>query len=114
MTYLTKQYIEFNVGIHAKIYNRFLNFCTISSSGITFIAQSKQLYINLLNEQNMHIGNIVAYLTPKNIKPSNTFKSNAIMDPINTQFLLYILVIQKDTQVDFPNSDSIKYHVYSF
>jgi hypothetical protein len=110
MTYLTKQY----VGIHAKIYNRFLNFCTISSSGITFIAQSKQLYINLLNEQNMHIGNIVAYLTPKNIKPSNTFKSNAIMDPINTQFLLYILVIQKDTQVDFPNSDSIKYHVYSF
>jgi hypothetical protein len=36
------------------------------------------------------------------------------MDQVNTQFLPHILVIQKDTQVHFPNSDSIKHHVYSF
>jgi hypothetical protein len=74
--------------------------CTIFSSGISFVAQSKPLSVNVLNEQNMHVGNVVAYLTPKNYKPRNTSKD--------------ILVVQKDTQVDFPNSDSIKHYVYSF
>jgi len=36
------------------------------------------------------------------------------MDQINQQFSPHILVVQKSTQVRFPNSDSIKHHVYSF
>jgi hypothetical protein len=36
------------------------------------------------------------------------------MDQVNTQFFPHILAVQKGTQVRFPNSDSIKHHVYSF
>ncbi|MDF2179464.1 methylamine utilization protein [Aliiglaciecola sp. CAU 1673] len=38
----------------------------------------------------------------------------AEMDQIKKQFKPHILVVQKDTQIVFPNSDSIKHHVYSF
>ncbi len=62
----------------------------------------------------MHVGNVVIYFTLKNLKPSNASKNISIINQINTQFLPHILVVQKDTQVDFPDSDSIKHHVYSF
>lgn len=62
----------------------------------------------------MPLGNVVVYLTPKNPRPSNIANKVEIMDQVNTQFLPHILAIQKDSQVRFPNSDSIKHHVYSF
>lgn len=36
------------------------------------------------------------------------------MDQVDRQFKPYILVVQQGSAVDFPNSDSIKHHVYSF
>ncbi|MEM6301336.1 MAG: methylamine utilization protein [Pseudomonadota bacterium] len=36
------------------------------------------------------------------------------MDQINRQFAPHILVVQRGAEVSFPNSDSIKHHVYSF
>ncbi|NQZ88045.1 MAG: methylamine utilization protein [Saccharospirillaceae bacterium] len=38
----------------------------------------------------------------------------ATMDQVNRQFLPHILVVNIDTKIDFPNSDKIKHHVYSF
>ena len=38
----------------------------------------------------------------------------AVMDQIDTRFVPHILVIQKGTSVEFPNSDTIAHHVYSF
>jgi plastocyanin len=80
----------------------------------SFCAQSKQISVSVLSEQNIEVGNVVVYLTPKSPTQSNTSNKIAIMDQVNTQFLPHILAIQKDTQVHFPNSDSIKHHVYSF
>lgn len=40
--------------------------------------------------------------------------SSAVMDQIDKQFAPHILVVQQGVQVAFPNSDSIKHHVYSF
>jgi len=80
----------------------------------TFLAHSQPITVSVLNELNDGVANVVVYLTPKD--PKNKVASNkiAIMDQVNTQFLPHILAIQKDTQVRFPNSDSIKHHVYSF
>jgi hypothetical protein len=77
-------------------------------------AHSKEVSINLLTVNKQEIANVVVYATPKqkhDVKPSREL---AIMDQVNTQFLPHILAIQKDTLVRFPNSDSIKHHVYSF
>jgi hypothetical protein len=38
----------------------------------------------------------------------------AIMDQVDTRFVPHILVVQKGTAVEFPNSDVIAHHVYSF
>ena len=38
----------------------------------------------------------------------------ATMDQVHKQFLPELLVVQKGQQVDFPNSDNIRHHVYSF
>jgi plastocyanin len=79
-----------------------------------FFAQSKEISVSVLTQQNIQVGNVVVYLTPKNPNQSSRSNETKIMDQVNTQFLPHILAIQKDTQVRFPNSDSIKHHVYSF
>lgn len=38
----------------------------------------------------------------------------SVMDQVNKQFLPNVLVIQRGQSVDFPNSDNIRHHVYSF
>lgn len=86
----------------------------LSLLSASFFAQSKQISVSVLTEQNVPVSNVVVYLTPKNPKQSNISNKIKIMDQVNTQFLPHILAIQKDTQVRFPNSDSIKHHVYSF
>jgi plastocyanin len=37
-----------------------------------------------------------------------------IMDQVDKQFSPYVLLVQKGQAVDFPNSDDIRHHVYSF
>ncbi|WP_100658617.1 methylamine utilization protein [Alteromonas flava] len=39
---------------------------------------------------------------------------SAVMDQVNRQFVPHTLVVQRGTKVSFPNSDSVKHHVYSF
>ncbi len=41
-------------------------------------------------------------------------QKQAIMDQVDKQFTPHVLVVQKNTEVAFPNSDSIRHHVYSF
>ncbi|RZU47570.1 hypothetical protein EV700_0534 [Fluviicoccus keumensis] len=38
----------------------------------------------------------------------------SVMDQIDKRFKPFVLPVQAGTQVDFPNSDSINHHVYSF
>lgn len=38
----------------------------------------------------------------------------AVMDQIDRQFQPNVLVVAPQTQVDFPNSDDVRHHVYSF
>lgn len=85
-------------------------FCILCSSFV----QSKQVSVNVLNASEDRVGNVVVYLTPENPLPAKEINEVAIMDQVNTQFAPHILAVQKNTQVRFPNSDSIKHHVYSF
>ena len=38
----------------------------------------------------------------------------AVMDQLDKEFVPHLLIVQKGTAVDFPNSDVIAHHVYSF
>lgn len=41
-------------------------------------------------------------------------RPTAVMDQRDTRFVPHILVVQKGTAVEFPNSDVVAHHVYSF
>ncbi|WJG10219.1 methylamine utilization protein [Aliiglaciecola sp. LCG003] len=71
--------------------------------------------IDIISKQHNPVFQAVVYLEPE--APSKTDVSSApisVMDQIDRQFVPHILAIQKGTKVVFPNSDSIKHHVYSF
>lgn len=58
-------------------------------------------------------GAVVSFLgnsTAQNKAPLQT----QIMDQVDRQFKPHILAVRKGAPVSFPNSDSIKHHVYSF
>ncbi|TDF35039.1 methylamine utilization protein [Alteromonadaceae bacterium M269] len=72
------------------------------------------LSVEVLTKKDSKLVNAVVYLTSEQPLPPKSDNSVAHMDQINSQFVPHILVVQRDTLVDFPNSDSIKHHVYSF
>jgi|JI8StandDraft_1071087.scaffolds.fasta_scaffold89954_2 plastocyanin len=74
-------------------------------------AQAKDLSFRVLTADNKPLSEAVVWLTP-NIADNN--KHNAVMDQLHKTFVPYILPVQVGTIVDFPNSDSINHHVYSF
>ncbi len=41
-------------------------------------------------------------------------QSRAVMDQVDRQFVPHVLVVQAGTPVEFPNSDTVAHHVYSF
>lgn len=56
----------------------------------------------------------VVYFEPTIPAESPIPPTMPVMDQIDSQFVPHLLVVQKGQQVNFPNSDSIKHHVYSF
>ena len=83
-----------------------------------FAAQAKNTTIRVLDLDNKPLPNIVVFLESVNkskvIQEVLSERPIATMDQVNRQFLPHILVVNKDTKIDFPNSDTIKHHVYSF
>ena len=80
----------------------------------SFSAKTAELIIDLRTLDDQAMPNAVIYLTPIKTLAQSEPQTVAIMDQINRQFFPHVLVVQKNSQVRFPNSDSIKHHVYSF
>lgn len=79
----------------------------------SFITHAEQLSVKVKSLQGEAVDAVV-YLDA-GVKNSNYAGNDvAIMDQIDRQFSPYILAIQQGQPVSFPNSDSIKHHVYSF
>lgn len=81
----------------------------------SFSLQAAQVSIYIADNQGKPLTNIVALL--RSTDSSTTAKTEpavAIMDQINREFVPHTLVVQQGTKVDFPNSDNVQHHVYSF
>ncbi|MCY7296095.1 methylamine utilization protein [Alteromonas sp. a30] len=90
------------------------NFLAVLTFLSVSVAQAGALKVKLVDNQALHLTNAVVYLETDEYKGQYEGDTMAIMDQINRQFSPYILAIQKGQKVSFPNSDSIKHHVYSF
>lgn len=84
--------------------------------GMANVVLASDLTIKVTTASHQNMPNAVVYLmTEDSVQHESTVvEPMALMDQINKQFAPHILAVQKGTQVRFPNSDSIKHHVYSF
>lgn len=83
----------------------------ILSTGVS----AQQVTINLTSNKQNPVFQAVVYLEPETpVENATSLEDVSVMDQIDRQFVPHILPIQKGSKVIFPNSDSIKHHVYSF
>lgn len=89
--------------------------CTALLLCVTTTAQAAELL--LLSKDNLPIEGAAVWLQPLN-NAAAPIKSvdapPAVMDQRNKQFVPHVLTVQRGTEVEFPNSDKVKHHVYSF
>jgi len=78
---------------------------------ISQLTLAKALDLKILDENGRPVANAVISFPQIKVAEQNT---QAVMDQVNKQFDPYVLIIQKNQTVDFPNSDAIRHHVYSF
>lgn len=76
-------------------------------------AAEKILSVSVVSNEGTPLPNMVISAKPIDGNTDDT-PLRAEMDQINRQFVPHLLVVQKGTYVQFPNSDSIKHHVFSF
>ncbi|MDH3480138.1 MAG: methylamine utilization protein [Gammaproteobacteria bacterium] len=71
------------------------------------------LEISIVDANNEPVPNVAVYVTQTDATIASA-PGPTVMDQRDTRFKPHILVIQKGTAVEFPNSDVIAHHVYSF
>ncbi len=69
--------------------------------------------VTVVSAQGEPLPGAVVTLEPLDHEP-DAQPAAGVMDQIDRQFSPYILVVQRGAAVTFPNSDSIKHHVFSF
>jgi len=75
-------------------------------------AGSLQIQLTDARDRNAEgIGVVVETSTPE---PLPTAPPHAVMDQHREQFVPRVLIVQRGTQVSFPNTDRVQHHVYSF
>lgn len=90
-----------------------LRFVVLSLASFGLLAQP--VSVTVTSNKDNPVFQAVVYLEPHDKTITQTPPEDvSIMDQINRQFVPHILPIQKGSNVVFPNSDSIKHHVYSF
>ena len=76
-------------------------------------APAATIEVKVANARGAAIRDAVVYLVPEG-RPFPPVKKSAVMDQRNRMFVPHVLAVQTGTAVEFPNSDDIRHHVYSF
>ena len=82
--------------------------------GCIIVFKSSAATVTVYNNNQKVQENVVVWLAPEQASGVNINKSLFTMTQKNRQFTPHILVVEKNSQVEFPNADSIMHHVYSF
>jgi plastocyanin len=77
------------------------------------------LEVSVVDEQGRPIERVAVYALPAHAThgaapAAASLSPTATMDQQKGQFTPHVLVVQSGTAVDFPNSDNVSHHVYSF
>ena len=83
--------------------------------GACFTLQAAELYVVVTDKDGKPISDAVVMATPTQgqVKPNKPQKT-VVIDQVDKEFVHYVTAIAIGTPVQFPNSDNIRHHVYSF
>ena len=92
---------------------RVLSFGMILSIVSTGPAFADGIRVTVLDRDGEPVPNVAVYIdgAKPELAPAGT---SATMDQVDLRFVPHLLVVQSGTSVDFPNSDTVAHHVYSF
>ena len=92
---------------------RFLMFCMTLLFSAT--VAGSEIDISVLDRNGKGVADVAIFAvrTAGNEKLP-TPSSNSVMDQVDRRFVPHLLIVQTGTAVEFPNSDSVAHHVYSF
>ena len=79
------------------------------------IGQLARLSVGVTDRDGQPVGDVVIYATKNSVDDDQRpHPITAVMDQIDTNFVPHILIAQAGALIEFPNSDNISHHVYSF
>ncbi len=76
-------------------------------------ADAGNIVVAVRDNDGAPVKDAVVYAMPVSGKPPGT-KAHAVVAQRDKQFVPYVSAIQVGSQVQFPNQDSVKHHLYSF
>ncbi len=84
----------------------------VALAWLPFLASAGELKVTVLDRDGNPVPNIAVWLEGAGAGAATG--GTAVMDQVDTEFVPHILIVQTGTRVEFPNSDVIAHHVYSF
>lgn len=90
---------------------------TLAFMGLLLISEPKAETVTVVDAKGQKVSDAVIELnrlTQSAPKAVDARDSVFIMDQLNKQFVPELLIIPQGAKVNFPNSDNIRHHVYSF
>jgi plastocyanin len=87
---------------------------TIAGFIASLTVSADEIEVTVLDRDGNPVSDVAVYLDGGVADQSSVASGNAVMDQIDTRFDPHFLIIQAGTSVDFPNSDFVAHHVYSF
>ena len=87
-------------------------FCTMTLTG-TVLADGASVVV--LDRDGKPVPDVAVFVdAPDSFATHAPAGTRAVMDQVDQRFVPHLLVVQSGTMVEFPNSDTVAHHVYSF
>ncbi len=87
----------------------------VAAIALSFPAHAAPLTVEVVDREGAAVPDVAVYAVPDKPAPGvGTEPPHAVMDQVDFEFVPHILVVQSGTVVEFPNSDNVNHHVYSF
>ncbi len=82
---------------------------------LSIAAQSAEVDVHVIDSESQPVTNAVVVVTPADDQQLPPLTNGySVVDQIDREFINKVSVIRTGTAVQFPNSDDIRHHVYSF
>ena len=105
-------YLRFIRNLSARFFRREMLLAVGLLASLETLATN--LEVTVLDVDGQPVPDVVIYVESAASEERSKLAATAVMDQVDTRFVPHVLVVQSGTSVEFPNSDIIAHHVYSF